>query len=779
METDLACVIRSPQELTDEHCFPEADTRILTNHGLLFLDQIEALLSVGVEVLYGCYEEESKTLKYSKGTLGFPKQPPPYLVEFTSANEGSVWAEGSGDYGTDGEAEGEGYSRHVSLRVTPGHDMYVQLGNQDVRGVPHWSCTVPRRDPVTRERGPMVSKPHRKVQAQELLSDDPRAYVRLLACAQAGYTPQASSKRRTVQTDLHLNDTQFAAFIELLGFWLGDGSMAYGRPTVTGQGASYVTFNQVKQTDLIWLRSTFNQAGLKEEEDWLTGRSGIKTVLYIKEPAWFAFFDKEFGAKYNSSPRLSASSASSQWALAQLPASPMEDNAKGDVASMTRTRSSSSAGSSSGSGVGMGLYSMDRDAPVLECVECGGDTFEAMCDVCIGLSSVLARRARLASTVMDCSGSEEKAGDGKEEADDDDDDYSPSRSGNSAGSWSDEDPPLAEEEPPTKEENPPIKEEDPPMEDPPIEEEDPPVDEPSDPEDDEEEKLRPSTGFPPGWGINWGPGVPPETTKSVKHLPDWVLEELPAAEMRLLVRGLHRADGAWSTGLREIYTSSMRFRDQLMQAMLHCGYSPTPVLMYRKGAIRGYNFHDQSKDAQTYGVSFFARLSATEKLKYRPVEATVDAWKVTWTELDHAHNTAAVGGCMPSMSRQQCVTRVAYDSKRDGRTWCVEVEHKDQLIIAQRAHRTPDGTITKQSRPIILGNCQFFIYQVLRGLKYIHSANVIHRDLKPRNLLVNSNCDLKICESVQPHTAPSSTAPLYRPVRRPLTPSAAALSMSA
>merc|ERR1712096_395117 len=34
----------------------------------------------------------------------------------------------------------------------------------------------------------------------------------------------------------------------------------------------------------------------------------------------------------------------------------------------------------------------------------------------------------------------------------------------------------------------------------------------------------------------------------------------------------------------------------------------------------------------------------------------------------------------------------------------------------------------------------------LRGLKYIHSADVIHRDLKPRNLLVNSNCDLKICD---------------------------------
>ena len=39
---------------------------------------------------------------------------------------------------------------------------------------------------------------------------------------------------------------------------------------------------------------------------------------------------------------------------------------------------------------------------------------------------------------------------------------------------------------------------------------------------------------------------------------------------------------------------------------------------------------------------------------------------------------------------------------------------------------------------------RYFLYQMLRGLKYIHSANVIHRDLKPSNLLVNENCDLKI-----------------------------------
>lgn len=41
---------------------------------------------------------------------------------------------------------------------------------------------------------------------------------------------------------------------------------------------------------------------------------------------------------------------------------------------------------------------------------------------------------------------------------------------------------------------------------------------------------------------------------------------------------------------------------------------------------------------------------------------------------------------------------------------------------------------------------RLFLYQLLRGLKYIHSANVLHRDIKPSNLLVTSDCELKICD---------------------------------
>eukprot|EP00252_Welwitschia_mirabilis_P008682 TRINITY_DN2074_c0_g2_i1.p1 TRINITY_DN2074_c0_g2~~TRINITY_DN2074_c0_g2_i1.p1 ORF type:complete len:502 (-),score=94.18 TRINITY_DN2074_c0_g2_i1:428-1933(-) len=41
---------------------------------------------------------------------------------------------------------------------------------------------------------------------------------------------------------------------------------------------------------------------------------------------------------------------------------------------------------------------------------------------------------------------------------------------------------------------------------------------------------------------------------------------------------------------------------------------------------------------------------------------------------------------------------------------------------------------------------QFFLYQLLRALKFIHTANVYHRDLKPKNVLANADCKLKICD---------------------------------
>lgn len=73
-------------------------------------------------------------------------------------------------------------------------------------------------------------------------------------------------------------------------------------------------------------------------------------------------------------------------------------------------------------------------------------------------------------------------------------------------------------------------------------------------------------------------------------------------------------------------------------------------------------------------------------------------------------------------------------------------EEFDDIYIVQDLMETDLHRIIYSKQPLTISHIQYFIYQVLRGLKYIHSANVLHRDLKPSNLLLNSNCDLKICD---------------------------------
>ncbi|KAK6935972.1 Protein kinase domain [Dillenia turbinata] len=73
-------------------------------------------------------------------------------------------------------------------------------------------------------------------------------------------------------------------------------------------------------------------------------------------------------------------------------------------------------------------------------------------------------------------------------------------------------------------------------------------------------------------------------------------------------------------------------------------------------------------------------------------------------------------------------------------------EKFEDVYIVYELMDTDMHQIIRSSQPLTNDHCQYFLYQLLRGLKYVHSANVLHRDLKPSNLLLNANCDLKICD---------------------------------
>jgi len=74
------------------------------------------------------------------------------------------------------------------------------------------------------------------------------------------------------------------------------------------------------------------------------------------------------------------------------------------------------------------------------------------------------------------------------------------------------------------------------------------------------------------------------------------------------------------------------------------------------------------------------------------------------------------------------------------------IDDFDDVYIVSELMETDLHRIIYSKQPLTNEHVQYFLYQILRGLKYLHSANVLHRDLKPSNLLVNGNCDLKICD---------------------------------
>lgn len=61
-------------------------------------------------------------------------------------------------------------------------------------------------------------------------------------------------------------------------------------------------------------------------------------------------------------------------------------------------------------------------------------------------------------------------------------------------------------------------------------------------------------------------------------------------------------------------------------------------------------------------------------------------------------------------------------------------EQFDDVYIATELMDTDLGQIIKSSQPLSDEHVQYFIYQILRGLLYIHSANVVHRDLVKKQI---------------------------------------------
>ena len=212
---------KSFKKPTRLECFG-TDTRVLTDRGFMTIEQLEAAATLP---RFACYDKRTEQIVYRTGKLADP-DPAVELINFTEKEETIRWAPGSGDDGMGlmaGLKMGEDFWRsgHLSLRVTPDHYMFAQQGTNKV----HKGVITGGRRRLTNNK----IKDYRRVKAQALLDDTGAPWIRFLAHADKGIRVEGG---RSVMDEFAdaldiANYSQMCAFLELYGFWLGDGTLSY------------------------------------------------------------------------------------------------------------------------------------------------------------------------------------------------------------------------------------------------------------------------------------------------------------------------------------------------------------------------------------------------------------------------------------------------------------------------------------------------------------------------------------------------------------------------
>uniref|UniRef100_A0A0G4FVX7 Mitogen-activated protein kinase n=1 Tax=Chromera velia CCMP2878 TaxID=1169474 RepID=A0A0G4FVX7_9ALVE len=68
--------------------------------------------------------------------------------------------------------------------------------------------------------------------------------------------------------------------------------------------------------------------------------------------------------------------------------------------------------------------------------------------------------------------------------------------------------------------------------------------------------------------------------------------------------------------------------------------------------------------------------------------------------------------------------------------------------------QTDLNSVLSSRQPLSEEHHRFFMFQLLSSLDFMHRAGVLHRDIKPRNILLNQDCDLRVCDFGLARTVP-------------------------
>ncbi|KPI84550.1 putative mitogen-activated protein kinase [Leptomonas seymouri] len=131
----------------------------------------------------------------------------------------------------------------------------------------------------------------------------------------------------------------------------------------------------------------------------------------------------------------------------------------------------------------------------------------------------------------------------------------------------------------------------------------------------------------------------------------------------------------------------------------------------------------------TYGVVMKARSRTTGKL------VAIKRFKQT-DEDDHVRKTSTREVRMLQQLKHPNVVRLEDVFRREGKLYLV-FEYIENTIL-QVLENTTHGIPPRELRR--------YTYQLLRGIEFCHAHHVIHRDVKPENVLIDQSGMLKLCD---------------------------------